>query len=236
MSAGHSRRTRLIDLTGQRFGRLVVVRRDGADNQGVPTWLCHCDCGRDVVVRGSHLRRGAVISCNCSRGRTSWEPVPVEGDDSAIGVPLTQGRIAVIDSADMALVTPFIWSLRHRNHTDYAETRTGNRLLLMHRLIMAADDDHDVDHRDGNGLNNRRGNLRLATRSQNLCNRRRPANTSSRFRGVCFDKQTGRWTAQIGRDGKCKRLGRFVTEEEAALAYDSAARQLHGEFATVNFP
>jgi hypothetical protein len=93
-----------------------------------------------------------------------------------------------------------------------------------------------VDHRNCNSLDNRRANLRLATHQENMRNRRKRKNTSSRFIGVTFDKQRGKWLARIIYQGKRIFLGRFDTEIEAARAYDAAVKKYHIEFARLNFP
>jgi hypothetical protein len=93
-----------------------------------------------------------------------------------------------------------------------------------------------VDHKNLNTLDNTRTNLRLATRSQNMFNRNKiKSNTSSRFRGVCFDKRRKKWCAYITVEGKRIWLGTFDNEIDAAMAYDAAAKKYHGEFARLNF-
>jgi hypothetical protein len=99
---------------------------------------------------------------------------------------------------------------------------------------MGIDDIRRVDHRDQDGLNNRRTNLRVATQSQNLSNRGPQKNNTSGYKGVSLCKATGRWQAIIQYGRKKKRLGRFDTPEQAALAYDKAAVALMGEFAVLN--
>ena len=106
---------------------------------------------------------------------------------------------------------------------------------MMHRLILGeppSDQKVIVDHRDGNGLNNQRSNLRWVTKQENNCNR--AGFGSSGFLGV--SKSRGKWVAKIRRDGIRYHLGTFVSEIEAAKAYDAKAIQLHGEFANLNFP
>lgn len=88
-----------------------------------------------------------------------------------------------------------------------------------------------VDHRDGNSLNNRPGNLREATQSQNLCNSKKSSANKSGHKGVYFRSRDKRWHAQIGKEGKHTLLGRFTNKEAAAEAYRRAAIELHGEFA-----
>lgn len=105
----------------------------------------------------------------------------------------------------------------------------------MHREIVGVMDSHAwVDHIDRDTLNNRRGNLRQCTAAQNIANGGKRRHNSSGYRGVVWYK--GKWVAQIGHRRKLLYLGRFSTPEEAAIAYDAAARQLYGEFAGLNFP
>jgi hypothetical protein len=109
-----------------------------------------------------------------------------------------------------------------------------HRGVRMHREIMKAEDGVDVDHINGNPLDNRRENLRVCTRKQNCANSRARTNTSSRYKGVNFDLQTGKWRARIKVEGEEISLGRHKTELQAAIAYDKAAFEFHGEFAKLN--
>jgi len=91
-----------------------------------------------------------------------------------------------------------------------------------------------IDHRNGNGLDCRRSNMRPATHAQNMKNRKRHSNNTSGFKGVSLDKETGRWMARIYCDGRPIRLGGYATPDEAGMAYDEAALIHHGEFARTN--
>jgi len=106
----------------------------------------------------------------------------------------------------------------------------------MHREMMNAPAGMLVDHRNGDNLDNRRSNLRLATPTENSCNRRKKTGGSSRYKGVTFNRRSGKWFARIRIHGKCIFLGTFESEVEAARAYDAAAKKYHGEFACLNFP
>jgi hypothetical protein len=94
----------------------------------------------------------------------------------------------------------------------------------------------EIDHIDGNSLNNSWSNLRAATRHENMRNTKSREGSSSKYLGVTFHKTTGKWYAKIGGGNKGKHLGTFLNEEEAALAYDMAAANQYGEFARLNFP
>jgi hypothetical protein len=111
------------------------------------------------------------------------------------------------------------------------------RTIKMHREIMGAPDGVEVDHRDGDSLNNRRSNLRLATRQQNACNVRSARMCkSSQYKGVCWCAPKSAWRATIVVNKKQRHLGMFEDEAAAARAYDAAAQELHGDFARLNFP
>jgi len=101
---------------------------------------------------------------------------------------------------------------------------------------MNSKDGEFVDHRNCEPLDNRKSNLRFATRSENMCNRRKRKKATSRFLGVAYCKAEGKWQSVIAHNKKRTWLGRFDSEIEAALAHDEAAKRLHGEFARLNFP
>lgn len=106
----------------------------------------------------------------------------------------------------------------------------------MHRFILdLKKEDPDVDHKDGNGLNNQRSNLRTATRAQNARNRRIRTDNTSGFKGVTWRKDLGKWNAFIEIKTKRIHLGYFTDPMEAACAYDMAAVKYFGEFAHCNF-
>lgn len=157
-------------------------------------------------------------------------------------IRLGGGHEAVIDCADIQLVAGFKWRpLQSTPSLVYAHAWHGDMHLYMHRLIAGAGPDKQVDHANGDGLDNRLLNLRLATRSQNQANRgkqrgRGRAESTSPYKGVYWDTTRRRWSAMITVDGKRIGLGRFDSEEAAGRAYDLMALGAWGMFARLNFP
>lgn len=151
-------------------------------------------------------------------------------------IPLTQGKFALVDDEDFEKINEYKWSYQARG---YAYKRNPNQsesfVLWMHRVIMNAPDYFEVDHVNGNGLDNRKENLRLSTRSQNAINTPKRKNNTSGYKGVTFFKRDKKWKAQITFEGRNIALGCYNTPIEAALVYDDAARKYFGEFASVNF-
>lgn len=139
---------------------------------------------------------------------------------------LSQGHIAFIDDADYETVGKHKWSALVKPCTVYAVRRDGKRVVLLHRVLLEAPPGMEVDHIDGNGLNNCRSNLRLVTRQGNVWNRHTVVGVS-KYRGVHFNRKTGKWRAQIGRDGRTFSLGYFHSEEAAAEAYRKAKERFH---------
>lgn len=156
-------------------------------------------------------------------------------------IPLTKDKVAVVDDCDFAYLSQFSWQAHKGRHTYYAcrQARRGTGKQAteqMHRVITAAPHNMDVDHWDGDGLNNQRYNLRLCSNLQNSCNKRKVAAASSVFKGVTWNKRLNKWVSQAQLAGAKMHLGVFETEKEAARAYDRAAVQHFGEFARLNFP
>ena len=160
-------------------------------------------------------------------------------DENTKVILLSQGEFAIVDAADYEWLSQWKWSLE-TNHSGnkYAmrmEGKRGNQKhVSMHRVIMGAHPGEEIDHIDGDGLNNRRGNLRKCTHTQNQYNQRKTRGLS-KYKGVTFNKGKGRWMAQIRIGVKFKFLGYWNSEKDAAAAYDDAAKFLHGEFAALNF-
>jgi hypothetical protein len=142
-------------------------------------------------------------------------------------IPVTGGYVAVIDDADAELVLRHKW--RAATHGRYAQTNVGKRTVFMHRLIMAPPEGFETDHVDGDGLNNKRDNLRLATRSQNRANNHSQVRNKHGFRGV-IQTARGYFYGRVNKYGKQHFTASFNTPEAASIARNRLAIQLYGEF------
>lgn len=155
-------------------------------------------------------------------------------------IPLSRGYVATVDDEDYERVIsygPWHVDIPRGKHTAYARktlTVDGRKTTIkMHVFILGVS---GVDHANGNGLDNRRANLRAATNAQNSANRRRRSDNTSGFKGVSFHRRSRKWQAYACQGGKQNHLGYHATAEQAARAYDEAARELFGPFARLNFP
>lgn len=150
-------------------------------------------------------------------------------------LPLNRGLHAVVDDDDAERVSAYRWHANEvRPGAFYAATMIRGRRVYLHRFLLSAPRGFPVDHANGDTLDNRRANLRVATFQQNAANSRRPERLVTRFRGVYAEG--ARWRAQIGVNGRDQYLGTFDTPEEAARVYDRAAAAAFGAFARLNFP
>lgn len=153
-------------------------------------------------------------------------------------IPLTQGKVALVDDEDFERLSAYRWQAEWSTNgqTWYAKRRgpvpDGRVMTIrMHREVMRPAPGQVVDHKNHDGLDNQKQNLRVCTHADNGRNKRRKKPAASRYKGVTFCKCTNRWRAQITVENVNKPLGRFDTEEEAALAYANAACEAFGEFA-----
>lgn len=153
-------------------------------------------------------------------------------------IPLTQGKIALVDVEDYEWLMQWRWCANKNNSGLFyaiSYRKNENKLTKMHRVIINTPKGMDTDHANGDGLDNRRCNLRICTKSQNSINKKIQSNNTSGYRGVYRVKSRKKcWRVGVEINNKRKTLGYFNTKEEAALVYNEAAKKHYGEFARLN--
>ena len=145
-------------------------------------------------------------------------------------IKLTQGKLAIIDAEDYEKLSRVKWQFN--NGYAVKSVRVGKKFktLMMHREILNAPEGLEIDHKNGNRLDNRKSNLRFCTRSENICNISALPNKSSPYKGVTWHKVSKKWQARVKKNGKSYFLGLFHNECDAAQAYVEKAKELHYEF------
>lgn len=143
------------------------------------------------------------------------------------------GKSAFVDEEDYAAARKLTWHVSTQGYVVHSWTNTSK--IYLHQLVLGKQQGEEVDHINGDRLDNTRANLRYVTHANNARNTAKREGTSSRFKGVVWRKDKGCWTAQIAVGGRQRHLGYFRGEEAAARAYDEAALEMHGEYARTNF-
>lgn len=151
-------------------------------------------------------------------------------------IPLTRGEYAKVELADRDSVAQFLWKCRITCGKKYAARCVSRKTVQMHRYLMGNSSPLEIDHINGDGLDNRRSNLRFATPSQNKANRKKVDGCRSKYKGVAWYERDKLWGARICKNGQGYTLGYSKNEQDCAIMYDVAAQLLHGEFAVLNFP
>lgn len=152
-------------------------------------------------------------------------------------IELTQGKVALVDDEDFEWLNQWKWCAVKSKRSFYVirtSYKPRKHTIRMHRLIMNAPNGAIIDHKDNNGLNCQKSNLRICTNQQNCCGKRLRLGYSSVFKGVYWCKRAEKWISRIGVNYKKKEVGLFNSEVEAAVAYNQAALKYHGEFARLN--
>lgn len=152
-------------------------------------------------------------------------------------VKLTQGKYAIVDSEDYEKLVINKWHYSSYGKTGYARRTSKDRhrkSIRMHHEILPLVIGYMVDHINGNGLDNRKKNLRLVTKSQNMMNSAIRINNTSGYKGVCWSKKYNKWVVHIWKDSKQIFVGQFKNKRKAGIAWNEAAKIYHGEYAYLN--
>lgn len=231
---------KLVDMTGQRFGRLTVIgiggRTKEPSGRSRPLWKCICDCGNEVLVLRDNLIHGRTQSCGCFhleqkyKAHKKYNIYEFDGD-------ICKGKLSnsdeyfIIDTSKYDLIKNFCW-LKSKN--GYVISRDGNtkKLTYLHRLILNnAPNNMDIDHINRNKLDNRLENLRICTHAENMQNCEKNSFELTEA-GVRFIERNTLhpWIATICYKGNNMYLGSYETKEEAVLARKRAEKEIKGEF------
>lgn len=235
---------KLIDLTGNRYGRLTVIKRATDKEYKRPHWLCKCDCGNETIVSSANLCAGTTNSCGCLRRELTI--VHNQNMGKAIrckkrkenkydlsgeyGVGYFEnGETFIFDLEDFDLVSRYYWVIQNGNGT-YRRivTTTDRKMIPMHKILTGKS---CMDHINRNTFDNRRDNLRTANYSQDSQNRTKQSNNTSGVIGVSFDNQSGVWKARVNIDKHQYTVYRGTSFEEAVIARLEAENKYYGEFA-----
>jgi hypothetical protein len=174
--------------------------------------------------RPARINREQIVACGLGK---------YLDDPRYVFLPLTRGQWTVVDSEDAAELAQHNWFARPGSHTWYASRFNGRHQVHLHRLVSDCPSGLEPDHRNHNGLDNTRGNLRISTHSQNVAASRKPVKG---FRGVGFHPGAQKWQASIRVNNRLRHLGYFTTPQAAAQRYDEVALSVFGEYAHLNFP
>jgi hypothetical protein len=177
-----------------------------------------------IIRATGRLKRPATLS--------KTELTRMASIDNTRFIPLTQGKLAIVDFEDYEAISKYKWCIMSTGYAAKgALLPNGKRgLVLMHRVIMNTPNGMDTDHVNGDKLDNRRCNLRICSRSQNMQNQKAIRRKTSKYKGVCWHKAAKKWLVQV--DGNF--IGHFSTEIDAALSYNWYAKKYFGEFAKLN--
>ncbi|MBD5153088.1 MAG: hypothetical protein HDT16_11700 [Oscillibacter sp.] len=227
--------SRLIDLTGQRFGRLTVVSRAENDNGGHATWNCICECGNTTSFSGQELRKGRTKSCGCwKRERMvamnkKCNEFRVDGNQVIVKLSNTDKEMVTdLDIWDRA--KEYCWSLQARGYAMAKIPQMGKTVTFHIFAFPECPDGMVRDHINGNKLDNRRSNIRFVLQRENSKNRGTGKNNASGHIGVSWNKKEKKWTAKITVDGKNIQLGYFQDKEDAIAARKQAEIKYFGEY------
>lgn len=226
---------KFIDITGEKYGLLTVVKRVENDARGNPQWLCLCDCENQVVVRGYNLKNKNTSSCGClnkismsktGKSNKQYNTYDLSGE---YGIGYTnKGEEFYFDLEDYDKIKDYYWRI---DKSGYVMSTDG---IIMHVLIMNPSENKCVDHIKHNKIDNRKSQLRLVTYTQNAINRKKQSNNTSGATGVYWNRNMQKWFAEIRLNKKRIFLGYFDNFEDAVKTRKEAEEKYFGEFSYDN--
>jgi len=241
---------------GMKFNRLTVIEVDESSKikngkrilPSVWKYICKCDCGNTTLASKHGLISNNPKSCGCIRKETvskrSKKTNRIEecGDYIKVFFFNKENTYTIINKNDYPIIKNYCWRVLK---TEYGNTfyacaslrstyNYEHKNILMHRLLLSPIDEYVVDHKDGNGLNNRRNNIRICTHLQTSMNRKKNTNNSSGIAGVFWSSTYNKWEVGITIGHKQRFLGRFTNKEDAIKARKEGEEKYRGEYSFDN--
>ena len=228
------------DKTGMVFGWLLVEEQDEdyVTPKGVRNvkWKCRClRCGNYISVTSSQLTSGNTVSCGCYRRDKMSEMTRKYNDydlsgEYGVGYTSNTNRPFLFDLEDFDKIKKYCWAeVKHSDVYSYVSSTDENfKCIRLHNVIIG---DKMVDHINRDIFDNRKSNLRLCDTTENCRNRSTPSNNTSGVMGVGYDKESNKWRARIGLNGKRKNLGRYDNFGDAVVVRLNAEKEYYKEFA-----
>lgn len=237
---------KMIDLTGQRFGRLTVVKRADdyvfPNEEHRPKWLCKCDCGNKVEIVGKYLtKKNGTKSCGCltreavSQAHKKFNTYDLSGE-YGIGYTSNTNEPFLFDKEDYEKIKNYSWIKSNKGYvvTTITIDKNKTKTISFHRLVTNAPDDVLVDHIKHNKLDNRKSELRLVDSVKNEQNSKLAKNNTSGITGVTWHSRDRVWQARIKVNYKYIHLGYFDNIEDAVKARKQAEEKYFGEYSYDN--
>jgi len=234
--------SKLINLSGQKFGKLTVIERDidtqVKRNQLKPYWRCICECGVETSVNGSNLTRGGTSSCGCKRRENEklilMRTLNENSTEKFKLIPLTMEIFAKVDNEDYLYLKNHTWRIDGAGYASTSVQIDGKWVaIMMQRMIMKISDDKVVKFLEKDSHDYRRSNLVAVERSHLVYNNAKTnKEKTSIYKGVHWF--LGEWVSVIVKEGRRYPLGSFDSEMEAARAYNKKAIEFFGEHAWLN--
>lgn len=218
--------SKLINLTGKKFGRLLVISRAGTNcKNGNSTWNCVCDCGNECVVDSQQLKNGKTTSCGCYNKEVVRKLKKKYNEYETFGnitfVKFSNcNEYFICDTEDWNKLKDICW---YKNNGGYAVNKNGEATMFFHRMIMNCPNNKVVDHKYqvSNGVcDNRKSNLKICTQQENVRNSKIGKNNKSGKTGVCFKNK--KWVATITINRKQIYLGQYDNKNDAIEARTKA--------------
>ena len=228
------------DLTGKRFGKLVVIKEFGRNKWKSVVWLCQCDCGNTNIVATKDLNAGAVKSCGCGSKNTLFQKKKHFGGNKydltsqEYGIGYYEDKQFFFDKEDYDLIKKYFWFVNNNDYVKASYLADGTKLdktIRMHILVKNSDPEkYDVDHINHKITDNRKENLRVVLHNENLMNTKLYSNNTTGVKGVYWDKNRKKWMVCITAYKHTYHLGRFDNFDDAVRVRKEAELKYHGEY------